>query len=277
MKKKIIAAVILAGVTIYACEKESLFSSDNLPATSSERAIGSGANDQNALQLLRPHTITKDGNVSTFAYDKSAALIAIESPIRKDLFTRDGYGRVTELTTVILNPVADRGPGLMEKRTRYVYRYVGEEKNPRSAKVYETPAGSNEAAVANVRFTFTAKGVKTGEWIEDLRNGEQTSYEYSYDNYNRLVTVTGMRNGARVYFKRVTEFGNGHSATAKLDALALEPGIGHQRGNPVVTLTETPTEKLTLKCEYTLNDYHQPVRILERDNLGHYSETTIAY
>ncbi|MFM2136611.1 MAG: hypothetical protein RL021_2011 [Bacteroidota bacterium] len=277
MKKKIILAVIAAGVTVYACEKESLFS-DTLPGSSTEKAIVQQPNDVNALQVLRPRTIAKDGNESLFSYDKNGALTAIESPLRKDLFTRDGHGRVTEWTAVIMSPIAESAPGLSEKRTRYVFRYVGEEIRPRTAQEFVTEAGSTEKEVANIRYSFNTKNVKTGEWIEDLRTGVQTTYEYGYDNYNRLLTVVGTRNGARIYYKKVNEFFDGHSATAALVDLALEPGTALQRGNPSLTTIESATSKaVTLKCHYVLNDYHQPVRISERDNTGYTSESTIIY
>lgn len=277
MKKQIILAVLIAGVTVYACEKESLFS-DTLPGTSSEKSIGQKPNDVNALQVLRPHSITKDGNESIFAYDSKGALVSIESPVKKDLFTRDGQGRVTEWTSVILNPIGESAPGLAEKRTRYVFRYVGEEVRPRSAQEFVTEAGASEKEVAHIRYAFSTKNTKTGEWIEDLRTGVQTTYEYGYDNYNRLINVVGMRNGSKIYSKKVNEFFDGHSATAALDVLTLEPGNALQRGNPSLTTVETPTTKaVTLKCHYVLNDYHQPVRISERDNTGYTSESTVTY
>lgn len=277
MKKQLILAVLIAGATVYACEKESLFS-DTLPGSSTEKAIGQKPNDVNALQVLRPRTITKDGNESMFSYDTNGALIAIESPVRKDQFTRDGQGRVTEWTAILLDPIADATPGLISKRTRYVFKYAGEETRPRSAVEFVTEAGASEKEVAHIRYSFSTKNTKTGEWIEDLRNGEQTTYEYGYDNYNRLVTVVGKRNGARIFYKKVNEFFEGHSATAALEALALEPGNSLQRGNPSLTTIETPTTKVvTLKCHYVLNDYHQPVRISERDNTGYTSESTVIY
>jgi YD repeat-containing protein len=275
MKKKIIAAVLLAGAAVYACEKQSEIT--KLGETSEQRNIPS---DQINADIRRPSSIEKDGERTAYNFDAEGKLVSAESNSQRISVERDRTGRVAEITVTKRAVAATTDGGRIESRDRIVYSYSTGSTLPAKAVVFRTTAGKQEYQAADVQFNFNRAGYKVRETITnvDAYNLKTTANNfYYYDASNRIIKVVKQTDPDVASTYKVISFAAGYSALTLVNELALIPEYKHQKGNPSMAQYIGEGINEEFNYQYELNRQQQPVYIKETGEKGVVSEYRIQY